>query len=89
MDPGMCNAAWSFPIIPTDDFVAMQFDAGQGHNEYLAALDEAVLEVLRGKKTPEESLGGAAKLWEEITSRRGLASQQTALERSLGLRRTN
>jgi hypothetical protein len=58
-----------------------------GRREYLSALDQAVLEALHGKKTPEDALSTAAAAWDKITARRGLEAQRTALERSLGLKK--
>ncbi len=56
-----------------------------GRQEYLSALDQAVLDSLQGKKSPEEALAAAAAAWDKITARRGLETQRAALPRSLGL----
>ncbi len=56
-----------------------------GRREYLSALDQAAVDALRGKKSPEEALAAAAAAWDKITARRGLDGQRIALERSLGL----
>jgi multiple sugar transport system substrate-binding protein len=64
-----------------------QFSQGirlPGRREYLSALDQAVIEALQGKKTPEEALAAAAAAWDKITARRGLEAQRGALQRSLG-----
>jgi multiple sugar transport system substrate-binding protein len=58
-----------------------------GRREYLSALDQAVNDALQGKKSPEDALAAAAAAWDKITARRGLESQRTALERSLGLKK--
>ena len=58
-----------------------------GRREYLSALDQAVSDALQGKKSPEDALAAAAAAWDKITARRGLESQRTALERSLGLKK--
>jgi ABC-type glycerol-3-phosphate transport system substrate-binding protein len=56
-----------------------------GQAEYLAALDEAVREAVRGRKGPEEALSGAAGRWQQITDRLGRVPQKRAYWRSLGL----
>ncbi len=56
-----------------------------GQAEYLAALDEAVREAVRGRKGPEEALSGAAGRWQRITDRLGRVPQKRAYWRSLGL----
>jgi ABC-type glycerol-3-phosphate transport system substrate-binding protein len=56
-----------------------------GQAEYLAALDEAVREAVRGRKGPEEALSGAAGRWQQITDRLGRIPQKRAYWRSLGL----
>jgi ABC-type glycerol-3-phosphate transport system substrate-binding protein len=58
-----------------------------GRPEYLTALDQAVVDALSGKKSPEEALAAAAAAWNKITASRGLETQRTALERSLGLKK--
>lgn len=56
-----------------------------GEQEYLAALDAAVLSAVRGEQPAAEALQSAAAQWREITNRRGVTLQQRALRRSLGL----
>ncbi len=56
-----------------------------GCDEYLAALDEAVTQAVRGKQKPQEALTQAADRWREITKRLGLESQRTAYNSSIGL----
>jgi ABC-type glycerol-3-phosphate transport system substrate-binding protein len=56
-----------------------------GRREYLAALDKAVHESLRGEKSPSDSLAAAAATWREITGKYGLPAQQRALRRDLGM----
>lgn len=58
-----------------------------GRREYLSALDQAVMDALHGKKSPEDALTAAAADWDKITARRGLEAQRAALERSLGLKK--
>lgn len=55
-----------------------------GRDEYLAALDAAVLSAVAGDATPEEALAAASAKWQEITAARGLTRQQRALRRDLG-----
>ena len=57
-----------------------------GRREYLSVLDQAVLEALQGKTSPEAALTAAAAAWDKITASRGLEAQRAALERSLGLK---
>ena len=54
-----------------------------GRLDYLAALDEAVLQALDGKPAAE-ALSAAAKRWQEITDKLGVESQRRANARSLG-----
>jgi ABC-type glycerol-3-phosphate transport system substrate-binding protein len=56
-----------------------------GRAEYLAALDEAVQQAIRGQQKPQEALRQAKTRWREITSRLGLDRQRDAYRRSLGL----
>lgn len=56
-----------------------------GQLEYLASLDAAVVAAVKEERTPQEALQQAAEKWQEITRKRGVASQQRALRRSLGL----
>ena len=60
-----------------------------GRREYMSALDQAVLDAVEGKKSPEDALAAAAAAWDKITARRGLETQRAALERSLGLRKND
>ena len=60
-----------------------------GRREYMSALDQAVLDAVEGKNSPEDALAAAAAAWDKITARRGLETQRAALERSLGLRKNN
>lgn len=56
-----------------------------GQERYLAVLDEAVRRVIQGESTATESLEAAAEQWKEITETQGLAAQQAAYLKSLGL----
>lgn len=56
-----------------------------GEHEYMAALDAAVLKGLRMEMPAAEALKTAADQWREINKQRGIAAQQRALRRSLGL----
>jgi len=56
-----------------------------GRTEYLAALDEAVGQALRGQQPPQEALRQASLRWRAITNRLGLDRQRTAYHASLGL----
>ena len=56
-----------------------------GHEEYRAALDEAVGRAVAGTATPAEALTEAAARWQKITDRLGRAKQQRAYLHSLGL----
>jgi multiple sugar transport system substrate-binding protein len=53
--------------------------------EYLAALDEAVQQAVRGQQKPQDALRQVKTRWQEITSRLGLDRQREAYRRSLGL----
>jgi multiple sugar transport system substrate-binding protein len=57
-----------------------------GRADYLAALDEAVQEAVRGKQTPAEALKAAAQKWRKINQQLGVERQRTAYMHSLGLR---
>ena len=57
-----------------------------GRREYLSVLDQAVVDAVQGKKTPEEALAAAAIAWDKITVGHGLEKQRVALARSLGLK---
>lgn len=52
---------------------------------YLATLDTAVQQAVRGEKKPEEALREAAARWCEITAQHGLDAQKAAYWHSLGL----
>jgi multiple sugar transport system substrate-binding protein len=56
-----------------------------GVDEYLAALQTAVTEVVSNGETPETALRRAADTWEAITDRLGRQQQQTAYLRHLNL----
>jgi ABC-type glycerol-3-phosphate transport system substrate-binding protein len=56
-----------------------------GIDEYLAALDRAVNEVLVEKVEPAAALEKAAAAWEQITDRRGREAQRQAYLRHLGI----
>ncbi len=56
-----------------------------GRGEYLAALDEAVHQVLRGQQKPLDALRQVKIRWQEITNRLGVDRQREAYRRSLGL----
>jgi len=56
-----------------------------GHEEYMAALDEAVRRAVAGSASPAEALTEAAVRWQQITDRLGRTEQQRAYLHSLGL----
>jgi multiple sugar transport system substrate-binding protein len=56
-----------------------------GHEQYMAALDDAVRGAIANSVTPEAALAKAATRWQEITDRLGRAEQHAAYSRSLGL----
>ena len=56
-----------------------------GRAEYLAALDKAVGQAVRGNQTPQEALDEAAARWRQITQRLGPEPQRKAYWQSLGL----
>jgi multiple sugar transport system substrate-binding protein len=56
-----------------------------GRDEYIAALDQAVVSVLTAEATPAEALQIASADWERITDSIGRESQQRSYMRSLGL----
>jgi ABC-type glycerol-3-phosphate transport system substrate-binding protein len=56
-----------------------------GHEEYLAALDRAVRQAVRGDAAPQSALDQTAEEWRRITAKRGLEAQRAAYQRSLGL----
>jgi ABC-type glycerol-3-phosphate transport system substrate-binding protein len=55
-----------------------------GRLDYLAALDKAVRQAVRGEKPAAEALAEAAKSWQETTDELGLQQQRRANARSLG-----
>jgi ABC-type glycerol-3-phosphate transport system substrate-binding protein len=55
-----------------------------GRLDYLAALDRAVQQAVRGEKQPAEALGEAAAKWRETTEKLGIETQRKANARSLG-----
>jgi hypothetical protein len=55
-----------------------------GRRQYLAALDDAVHEAVRGNCLPLDCLLAAAERWREITSELGVEMQRDAHWRSLG-----
>jgi ABC-type glycerol-3-phosphate transport system substrate-binding protein len=62
---------------------ALQSPSLPGRADYLAALDEAVSAALAG--TPaREALTAAARRWQQITEKQGLAPQRRANARNLG-----
>ena len=54
-----------------------------GRDRYLAVLDDAVHEAVRGAKPPAECLQAAAERWQTITRELGVPAQRTAYLRSL------
>jgi ABC-type glycerol-3-phosphate transport system substrate-binding protein len=56
-----------------------------GHEEYMAALDDAVRRAVAGSVSPAAALTEAAARWQNITGRLGRSDQQKAYCRSLGL----
>ena len=56
-----------------------------GRAEYLAALDEAVGQALRGQQPSQEALRQTSLRWRAITNRLGLDRQRAAYHASLGL----
>jgi len=56
-----------------------------GRPEYMAALDDAVQQAVRGDRTPREALQEAAARWRKITRRLGTETQRKAYWHSLGL----
>ena len=56
-----------------------------GHDEYLAALNNAVTSTLAGETTAAAALGQTASEWNAITDRLGRESQRRAYQHSLGL----
>jgi multiple sugar transport system substrate-binding protein len=56
-----------------------------GAPQYMAALDAAVREAVRGDKSPAEALAAAAAEWKRITEELGVDAQRKAYRLSLGL----
>ena len=56
-----------------------------GEAQYMAALDRAVREAVRGEKSAADALAEAAAEWRKITQALGQESQRTAYRQSLGL----
>ena len=56
-----------------------------GRNRYLAALDLAVQQVIRGEASSADALAEAARTWEAITTELGRDAQRDAYRQSLGL----
>jgi ABC-type glycerol-3-phosphate transport system substrate-binding protein len=56
-----------------------------GRERYLAALDGAVQQAVRGEKPSAECLQAAAEQWRKITAELGVQSQAKAYWRSLGI----
>jgi multiple sugar transport system substrate-binding protein len=56
-----------------------------GHEEYMAALDDAVRRAVAGSVGPAAVLAETAARWQKITDRLGRAEQQQAYCRSIGL----
>lgn len=56
-----------------------------GHEEYMAALDDAVRQAVEGKAAPAAALARVAAEWQKITDRIGRSNQQKAYTLSLGL----
>jgi multiple sugar transport system substrate-binding protein len=56
-----------------------------GRADYLAALDTAVQQAVRGEKKPDEALREAARRWREITNQLGKEAQKAAYWQSVGI----
>jgi ABC-type glycerol-3-phosphate transport system substrate-binding protein len=56
-----------------------------GQSQYMAALDLAVQQVVRGEAKPQAALEMAAETWRKVTAELGLEKQRAAYQRSLGL----
>lgn len=54
-----------------------------GHEQYLAALDQAVQKAVSGRATPERALVEAAAAWRRITAQLGWEKQRDAYEHSV------
>jgi ABC-type glycerol-3-phosphate transport system substrate-binding protein len=57
-----------------------------GRQRYLAALDQAVRQVVSGEAESQPALEVAAAAWSKITAELGLEAQRAAYRRDLGLR---
>ena len=56
-----------------------------GQEKYLAALDAAVADAVRGERSAADALADAAAKWREITTELGVDAQRKAYRNSLGL----
>jgi ABC-type glycerol-3-phosphate transport system substrate-binding protein len=56
-----------------------------GEAAYMAALDVATRDAVRGDKSPADALSAAAEKWRELTKKLGVDAQKAAYRRSLGL----
>jgi hypothetical protein len=56
-----------------------------GVDQYMAALDEAVANVVAGQAKPEDALKQAAQKWEKITDTHGRETQRRAYLKHLGI----
>ena len=56
-----------------------------GHDRYMAALDNAVIEAVSGRLKPHEALAGAASQWQKIVAELGTAAERKAYRQSLGI----
>jgi len=56
-----------------------------GQSQYMAALDLAVQQAVRGEASPQAALETAAVAWRKTTAELGLEKQRGAYQRSLGL----
>ena len=56
-----------------------------GQQQYLEALDDAVLLALRGQIPANEALAGAAAEWAKITESIGVNAQRKAYRQNVGL----
>lgn len=55
-----------------------------GEAEYMAALDVATRDAVRGDKLPAEALSIAVEKWRDVTKKLGVDAQKAAYRRSLG-----
>jgi ABC-type glycerol-3-phosphate transport system substrate-binding protein len=56
-----------------------------GEAEYMAALDVATRDAVRGYKLPADALAIAVEKWRDVTKKYGVEAQKSAYRRSLGL----